>query len=194
MYRQYFLFVLKLLLLNFPALIILKILRSSPGVQATISETFPVFHLAKLIMTSSRELLSLIGYNATLVFDKSIYHYGVFSLQIPGGVQTFIGFSCLGLGVSWVFATLIISGPGRKMMKTIYIFLGILIIFVLNVFRMGYLTWLGRDGTLFTNKTISVFGIWKLDHHDLFNIFIYIIILLLFILWIEVFSQKKSYK
>jgi exosortase/archaeosortase family protein len=193
-YRQYFLFILKLTLLNLPLFIAFKLLRSNPNIQTTVSETFPVYHLAKLIMTSAQALLSMIGYNASLVYDTTIYHYGVFSLQIAGGVQTFIGFSCLGLGVSWVFASLIISSQGRAIAKTIYVILGILIIFVMNVIRMSFLTWSGRDGLLFTNKTISFFGIAKIDHHDLFNIFIYIVIFLLFILWVEVFSKKKSHK
>jgi exosortase/archaeosortase family protein len=143
-------------------------------------------------MKSSQLLLSMVGYDSSLTYDTAIYQYGVFSLQIAGGVQTFIGFSCLGLGVSWVFATLIISGQGRVISKSIYILSGILIIFILNVCRMSYLTWLGRDGTLFTNKTISFLGIGKFDHHDLFNIFIYIVIIILFILWVEVFSKNKS--
>ena len=189
---QTFIFIFKLMVLNIPLLIVLKLLRSNPTVQSTISETFPVYHLAKLIMTSAKILLSLIGYNATLIYDTTIYHYGVFSLQIPGGVETFIGFSCLGLGVSWVFATLIVSSPGRAIVKTIFVSVGVLIIFILNVIRMSYLTWSGRDGSIFTNKTISLFGITKLDHHDLFNIFIYIVIILLLVLWNEVYSQKKS--
>jgi exosortase/archaeosortase family protein len=191
--RQYLVFVFKLLLLNIPLFIAFTLLRSNPAVQVAVSESFPAYHLAKLIMSSTQGLLSIFGYQASLVYDTAIYYYGVFSLQIPGGVQTFIAFSCLGMGVSWVFATLIISSQGRALAKTIYILAGIIIIFILNVFRMTYLTWSGRNGDLFTNNTISFFGLGTLNHHDLFNIFIYIVIILLFILWTEVYSQKKSH-
>lgn len=191
--RQYLIFVIKLLLLNIPLFIIFTLLRSTPSIQVAVSESFPAYHVAKLIMTSAQWLLSMFGYNATLEYDTAIYYYNVFSLQIAGGVQTFIAFSCLGLGVSWVFATLIISSKGSAPKKTIFVMAGIIFIFVLNVIRMSYLTWSGRNGIMFTTNTISFFGLAELNHHDLFNIFIYIVIILLFILWVEVYSEKKSH-
>jgi len=174
-----------------PAFIFFSLLRSSSEIQLSLSESFPIYHLGKLIMISAQKMLSIIGYQSTLVFDKNIYHYGVFSLQIPGGIQTFIGFSCLGLGVMWVFTSLIVAWPGRVKIKLPYILSGLFTIFILNVMRMTYLTWIGRDGTNFTTKTYSLLGIGPYDHHDLFNFFIYIVIFLLFILWIEVFSKIK---
>ncbi len=192
-YRELGLFVLKVIVLIIPLVILFSILRSIPDVQATISESFPVYHLGKLIMVSAHQLLSMFGYTSTLLFDRTIYHYGVFSLQIPGGVQTFIGFSCLGLGIMWVYTVLIISWPGKIIPKTIYILIGLIMIFSLNVCRMSYLTWYGRNGLIFTERPISILGM-KLDHHQLFNFFIYIVILALFILWIELFSKKYSNK
>ncbi|MEI7982740.1 MAG: hypothetical protein WCI71_13900 [Bacteroidota bacterium] len=53
-----------------------------------------------------------------------------------------------------------------------------------------YLTWISRDGTNFDSKTFSIFGFGNYTHHDLFNFFIYIVIFLLFILWVEVFAKK----
>jgi len=185
-------FFMILLLLNIPIAFAFHLLRNNAQVQLTMSETFPVYHLGKLIMLSAQFLLSIFGYDSVLLFDKTIYHYGVFSLQISGGVQTFIGFSCLGLGVMWIFASLIIAWPGSVKTKLTYILSGLIIIFLLNVMRMSYLTWVGRDGTNFTSKTVSFFGIGNYDHHDLFNFFIYIVIFILFILWIEVFSKIKT--
>jgi exosortase/archaeosortase family protein len=190
-YKPSVLFLLKLGLLTLPVIVFFSFLRSKPGIQLFVSESFPVYHLGKLIMTSAHKVLSIAGYQSTLLFDRTIYHYGVFSLQITGGVRTFIGFSCLGLGVTWVFIAMIISLQGKALRKIIYIIIGSTLIFILNVARMSYLTWLGRNGKAFTDIYISFFGIGKINHHDLFNIFIYIIIFLLFILWTEVFSQKK---
>ena len=184
-------FFLILLLLNIPIALTFHLLRSSSKVQLIISESFPVYHLGKLIMLSAQSLLAMLGYDSILLFDKGIYHYGVFSLQIVGGIQTFIGFSCLGLGVMWVYTTLIVSWPGRVRIKIPYILSGILIIFILNVIRMTYLTWIGRDGTNFTTKSYSLLGFGHYDHHDLFNFFIYVVIFLLFILWTEIFSKIK---
>jgi hypothetical protein len=74
----------------------------------------------------------------------------------------------------------------------VYILIGLTIIFILNVLRMSYLTWYGRSGLVVTDKNLSFFGIFKFDHHELFNFFIYIVIFALFILWVEVFGKKYS--
>jgi len=183
-------FFLKVALLTFPAMILFTLLRSKPAVQTFVSEHFPVYHLAKVIMLSAQKVLLIMGYPSRFVYDMTIYHYGVFSLQINNGTRTFIGFSCLGIGVSWVFVSFIIAMSGRMITKSIYILSGILLIFILNVLRMSYLTWLGRDGSNFTEKTISIIGLIKMDHHAIFNLFIYIVTFALIVLWVEVFSKK----
>ena len=155
-----------------------------------MSVSFPVYHLGKLIMVSAQSLLSLFGYHVNLVFETNIYHYGVFAFQVGKEVKIFLGFSCLGLGVMWVFTSLIISWTGRILAKTVYILSGLIIIFCLNVSRKTNLTWISRDGTNFDSKTFSIFGNGNYTHHDLFNFFIYIVIFLLFILWVEVFAKK----
>jgi len=184
-------FALNLGILTLPALLLLSILRSNPSIQSTMSLSFPAFHLGKLMMISAQEVLAILGYNAILTFETNIYHYGVFALQIGTGVKVFLGFSCLGLGVMLVYTALIVAWPGSFRIKVPYILFGLILIFVLNVSRMSYLTWLSKDGTNFTKKTISILGIRNYDHHDLFNFFIYIVIFLLFILWVEVFSKIK---
>jgi len=189
-FKEVFLFIIKLSILVLPIAVIFATIRSDPKVQALISESFPVYHFSKLIMISAKLLLSIFGYHTILLFNHAIYHYGVFSLQINGGIQTFIGFSCLGFGVMWVFMSLIVSWHGKIIPKITYILVGFIIIFILNVFRMSYLTWLGRDGELIKDKTISLFGIRSLDHHDLFNYFIYIIVFIMFLIWIELFSKR----
>jgi len=190
-YHSFIKFALNLGILTLPALLLLSILRSNPSIQSTMSLSFPVYHLGKIMMVCAQEVLAILGYYANLTFETNIYHYGVFALQIGTGVKVFLGFSCLGLGVMLVYTALIIAWPGRIKIKIPYILLGLILIFALNVTRMSYLTWLSRDGTNFTSKTFSFLGIGKYDHHDLFNFFIYIVIFLLFILWVEVFSKIK---
>jgi|GEM_PF-5155784 len=190
--NHFFVFALKLAILTVPFMVTLALLRSDPDVQKTMSSSFPLYHLAKLIMVSAGALLSAFGYSVTLAYDTHIYYYDVFSLQIAGGIQTFIGFSCLGVGVSWVFASLIIAGHGRVKPKLLYVLLGVIVIFILNVLRMAYLTWIGRDGSIFTAQKISLLGLAEVDHHDLFNIFIYIVIILLYALWFEITAPKRS--
>lgn len=191
-YHPFIKFALNLGILTLPALLLLSIFRSNPFVQSALSISFPVYHLGKIMMISAQALLGQLGYIANLTFETNIYHYGVFALQVGTGVKVFLGFSCLGLGVMLVYTALIMAWPGKIQIKIPYVLLGLILIFALNVSRMAYLTWLSRDGTNFANKTISILGIRKYDHHDLFNFFIYIVIFLLFILWIEVFSKIKS--
>jgi exosortase/archaeosortase family protein len=193
-YKEPIWFITKMILFTIPLFIVFSILRSKPGIQASISESFPVYDFSKFLMVCSRNLLLLFHYDTSFVFTKNIYHYGVFAIQIKGGVQTFIGFSCLGIGLMWIFMVLIIAFSGNWKYKLFYILSGIILIQALNVLRISYLTWLGRNGESFDTKRLSIFGLVHLDHHALFNLFIYIVIFFLFILWGEVFSKKNSHK
>ena len=174
-----------LIVYNIPIFILFTLLRSNPSVQQWVSTSFPVYHLSKAIMIGAKLLLSIAGYQTLLVFSHTLYHYSVFSIQITGGTPVFIGFSCLGLSIIWFFSTIIIASKGRIALKFLYITGGILLIQILNIFRMCYLTWLLRDGTKTSFPEITLFGLVTFDHHDIFNYFIYLIVFLLIILWFE---------
>jgi exosortase/archaeosortase family protein len=192
-YKNLIWYVTKMILFTIPLFIVFSILRSKPGVQVYVSESFPVYDFSKFLMVCSRKLLLLFNYDTSFVFTKNIYYYGVFAIQIKGGVQTFIGFSCLAIGLMWLFMVMIIAYSGSWKTKLWYIPSGIILIQFLNVLRISYLTWLGRFGESFDSKTLSIFGLVELNHHAIFNILIYIVIFFMFILWVEVFSKKRSH-
>ncbi len=191
-YKPLIWYLSKMILFTIPLFIVFSILRSKPGVQAYVSESFPVYDLSKLLMVCSQKLLILFHYDTSFVFTKDIYYYGVFAIQIKGGVETFIGFTCLAIGLMWLFMVMIMAYSGNWKYKFFYILFGLILIQILNVFRITYLTWLGRNGESFAQKQLSIFGLIKLDHHAIFNLFIYIVIFFLFIFWVEVVSKKKS--
>ena len=178
-------YLIKLIILNVPIFILFSLLRSNPAIQQWVSTSFPVYHLSKAIMFGAKIILSITGYQTVLEFTQSIYHYGVFSIQIIGGSPVFIGFSCLGLAISWFFSTIIIASKGRVFIKIFYILAGIILIQILNIFRMSYLTWLLRDGIITTFPHFSLFDSITFDHHDIFNYFIYLVVFFLIIFWFE---------
>lgn len=190
-YYDYFMFILRLSILTLPFLTIASILRGIPIVKTTVAHSFPVYHLSEAIMITAQRFLAVFGIQSTLTFETGFYEYGLFCLRSGPYYMVNLGFPCLGLGVMFVFVALIVSWKGNYKIKVAYILFGLLIIFFLNASRMAYLTWISRDGTDFSKSIISVYGLGDYDHHALFNLFIYVVIFMLFILWIEVFSKVK---
>ena len=178
------LYICKLIVYNVPLFVLFTFLRSNPIIQQWVSTSFPIYHLSKAIMFGAQVMLSIIGYQTALEFTHTIYHYGVFSIQIIEGSPIFLGFSCLGLIISWFFSTIIIASRGGAIIKFFYIFAGIILIQILNIFRMSYLSWLLRDGTI-AFPQITILDSITFDHHDIFNFFIYLIVLFLIIFWFE---------
>ena len=142
-------------------------------------------------MIGAKIFLDTVGYQTIIVFTNDIYHYGVFSINIIGGDPVFIGFSCLGLTMMWFYSTVIIASQGKVIVKALYILSGILIIQILNVLRMSYLAWLLRDGTKRNFSEFSVLDSITFDHHDLFNLLIYIVVFILIVFWFENKNIKR---
>jgi len=125
------------------------------------------------------------GFQNDLIFTSEVYHYPVFLLKLIGGSSIFIGYSCLGISVMWFFSAVILASKGRGKIKAAYILIGIFIIQLLNILRMSYLAWLLRDNPNSSLKEYSFFDSIRFDHHDAFNILIYIIVFIMIILWFE---------
>lgn len=179
------LFIFRLFILIAPAALAFTLLRSNPAIQQWVSVSFPVYHLAYLVMHSSSWLLSMAGFENELLFTSEVYRYPVFLMKLIGGSSIFIGYSCLGIGVMWFFSAVILASKGRGKIKAAYILIGIFIIQLLNILRMSYLAWLLRDNPNSSLKEYSFFDSIRFDHHDAFNILIYIIVFIMIILWFE---------
>lgn len=129
--------------------------------------------LRKLLLNSSRLLLSVFGHKSAI---ENIY-----DLRLIGGTRVHMVYSCLGIGLLSFWAAFIIANKNTLLKKIAWITGGFAVICLLNVIRVSLL--------LLANN----FG-WKLfrvvDHHTMFNITVYIFILLM--IWLYDRSAKKT--
>jgi exosortase/archaeosortase family protein len=149
-----------------------------------------IYLFYKAIMVCSRLFLELLGFDTTLVFSSTLYKYPVYALQINEGNYVFMGISCLGILIMGGFATLIIAYPGKWKHKLWYIPLGFLVIQILNIFRMSILTILFSYYNINVLKEYNLFGIFTLNHHDFFNILLYIMVFFMFTFYVNHFGAK----
>lgn len=101
-------------------------------------------------------------------------------LKIIGGGGFRLVYSCLGYGVMSVFAAFCISYPSPFKYRYAFLLGGLVFIQLLNIARFVLLS-------LYWDRRNPLFG---MDHHDLFNIFIYVLLLFVCYLWIR-YSNKK---
>ncbi len=97
-------------------------------------------------------------------------------IRVVDGIRVNVGFSCIGFGVVGVYAALLIAYPLQLKTKITLFIKGFLIINLLNILRIILVT-----------ITYSNIRNVKVDHHLLFNIVVYSIILLMMY-----FTVKKN--
>ncbi len=97
-----------------------------------------------------------------------------------GGVR--LVYSCLGYGIMSVFVAFCISFPSPFKYRFWFMLTGLIVIQALNIIRFVLLP-------LYWNRRKPLFG---MDHHDLFNIFIYVLLILICYLWIRYSSKNKN--
>ncbi len=129
--------------------------------------------LLQLVLFLSRIELSVLGYD---------YVSGYNSLAIVGTYGVIIGNNCIGFGLYYAFAALIISYPGPILKKAWFVPTGIFFIILANSFRVVALC----------TKAINNSGFSQMEQHDLFNNIIYILIFLLWFLWVKVINKEPN--
>jgi exosortase/archaeosortase family protein len=95
-------------------------------------------------------------------------------LLVPGRGIIILAYDCLGLGIISFFAAFVLSYPKKTKMKAVFLIAGILGIEFLNIIRFVVLA-------LFWGKNNSKI----LDHHTIFNIFIYLVIAITLYFWVK---------
>lgn len=121
--------------------------------------------LRSLLLQSSAFILNAIGFGAI---------YNQYELLVAGHGVLRLVYSCLGLGVMSFFAAFVIAYPGRRVNKFLFLIAGLTGIQLLNILRFVVLA-------IFWNKKTNLI----LDHHTIFNIFIYLIIALTLYFWVK---------
>ena len=128
--------------------------------------------LRHFLLISSAQVLNWFGYTAiTSEFNLLVAGHGILKLV----------YSCLGLGVISFFSAFVLSYPKKLKSKIIFLITGILGIELLNITRFVVLA-------LFWDKQNAQI----VDHHTLFNIFIYIVIAVTLYFWVKHDTDKNN--
>jgi exosortase/archaeosortase family protein len=122
--------------------------------------------LRHILLRSSATILNWLGYSA-ITNDTDI-------LVAGHGTLTLI-YTCLGLGIMSFFSAFVIAYPKGLKAKLIFLVSGIVVIQVLNVARFVILA-------IFWDKNANT---QIVDHHTIFNVFIYIIIAISLYIWVK---------
>jgi exosortase/archaeosortase family protein len=146
------------------------------GTEAIIAATAPgglyvgfidkylnyVAWLRKGLLLCSKGLLSIFGIHSTVE--------GKYLLRIERGDAVRLVYSCLGYGLMSFWAAFVIANSAKVMKSIYWVMIGCLLITFINICRISLLL-------------VAVNRHWevpmRVDHHTLFNIFAYILILLL---------------
>ena len=129
--------------------------------------------LRQSLLQGSVVFLKLIGYN-TVITDA--YH-----LQLINGRWVQLVYACLGIGVMSFWLAFVLANKGRIVKKMIWVLLGLICIWLINVFRIS-LVLLANN-----NHAKMPFG---LDNHTFFNILAYGAVFLLMFLYDRSFGKR----
>jgi len=195
-YRILCLFITRLVFLLFALFALIIILESIPGVRDQFVNSRFIYWFMKSIAFSTTTVLNLFGYPATFYYSYQFSaDHGLFAVRIPPGNGMYVGIRCLAFTLISLFTILIISFPGKILTRVVYIILGFLVIQVMNVARFCYLVVASKsisdsaipDSLQLTTKLVE-------KHHDIFNLIVYFLIVILFIIYVKYFSKYKSFK
>ncbi len=130
--------------------------------------------LIKALHFTSSTTLKALGYDIVGNYDliAIVGHYGVK-----------LGNNCAAFGLTYCFSALIISYPGPWKKKLWFIPLGAFIILIANTIRIVRLVILDTQVVI-----DSVF----IEQHDIFNNVVYVLILLLWLVWINYILPPKA--
>lgn len=144
----------------------------SPGARyynASIAEHFDYIQgLKTALIVPAVWIIKLFGFYAI---------HNEMDVLVVDGPHLRVNYSCLGLGVMSFLVAFIIAFPSKLKAKIKLLIFGIVLIYVLNVLRIAALgILLGYFKSQRENFTY---------HHEIFNILVYLIILLVLYLWIK---------
>ena len=115
-------------------------------------------------------------------FDIDTVRSNDYVLRVPGANGIRIVYSCLGFGVMSFWTAYIVATAAEKTKKIIWLFIGLMLIWILNVVRISMVLIAGNKGWKFP---------LRLDHHTWFNIIAYLALFMMMFLFEK--SIKKNY-
>lgn len=125
-----------------------------------------------LLLKSATQIINWLGYTA-ISNNTEILVAGLGILRLV--------YTCLGLGIISFFTAFVLAYPKSRKARTIFLIAGIFVIELLNIIRLVLLA-------LFWDKRTA----HVIDHHTLFNIFIYLLIAISLYFWVNTNHTSKN--
>jgi exosortase/archaeosortase family protein len=123
-----------------------------------------------VIFTTSHYILALLNYESV-----------VDGLYIVGdNCSIYMAKACLGIRTTFIFAAFVYLTGESIRRKVLFILAGAFIINIINVFRFVF---------LFIHLQNNDAYMWNLDVHEMFNVLVYTFIFILWVIWIEKFTD-----
>ncbi len=111
-----------------------------------------------------------------LLINKSTY-ITESVVQVKDGFGVNVQYSCLGFGLLSLILAFVIAYPAALKSKIKVLLIAVLLLFTTNVIRIATL--------LYVINFVDQGWHYRFDHHDIYNLIIYLIISLLFYFWIR---------
>lgn len=124
----------------------------------------------KIIFTATQHVLHWFGYDSTV---EPFYLLGE-----KGNIYMAKG--CLGIKTTYIFTSFVFLTGEKFKPIILYSVIGIIIVNIANVFRFVF---------LFIHLQNHGQYLWNMEVHDLFNVLLYSLIFLMWIIWLEWFTD-----
>lgn len=105
-----------------------------------------------------------------------------YQLKVIGRHGFTMVYTCLGYGIMSVFSAFVITFPGHIKARYVFLILGLILIQLLNTIRLIILS-------LYWDKRKPLLAI---DHHDLFNMVVYTLLILVVYIWLKHPSKHRK--
>lgn len=135
----------------------------------------PFVWMARHVALASEAILNMIGYNMTLVEAKNI-------LRHENGYSVQIIWACTGLKQAYIFLCIIAFNRGSWRKKLWYIPLGLLAVYLFNIFRITFIVACIKNNPHW----------FHFLHLYLFKYLFYVVIFGLWLIWEERIAGKKK--
>jgi len=133
---------------------------------------FNYYWYINILLTATRELAAILGYSSDI---SGPYLVG------PMGGTLFMAKWCLGFITIYVFSSLVFLTRKNLTTAWMYILSGIVFLHIVNIIRLAVLFIYVQHH--FDSRMIS-------NHHEIYNIVVYALIFLMWVLWFEKFLNK----
>jgi exosortase/archaeosortase family protein len=177
------------LLLGFLLRTIYKVI---PEVHLSVLTSSSIDTFYRILIYSTSYLLGIADVNHIVGYSKQSYQYFI---NFPStNISLYLYISCLGISLTYIYISLILSYPGKLSRKIFYIVCGIIFIQILNIMRLFALSLtLASSSFQFNDASKLGSGLVK-NHEPLFNIVVIIAIFLMFVSYTASakMSNKKS--